>query len=206
MLSQVERSLKRLGIDRLHAVMLHEPALAVGDMAPVYARAIDRLRASGLVSKVGLSIYSPEILDRLAPVIWPDIVQMPFNVLDQRIRRSGWLTRLHAAGTELHARSVFLQGVLLMTAQDRPLFFSRWPTVFHAWDGLVESTGLTRLELAMGFALSEPNIDRIVVGVHGPSHLEEVLAAARRAPVGQGLAFDVDDDALLDPFRWALPR
>ena len=93
----------------------------------------------GYVENIGFSIYAPEILDDLTKALWPDIIQAPLNVFDQRISLSGWLDRLVDGGVEIHTRSAFLQGLLLMPAVKRPSYFNDWKDHLARWDELVAS-------------------------------------------------------------------
>ena len=43
-----------------------------------------------------------------------DIVQAPFNLIDRRLIETGWLEKLNMSNIEVHCRSCFLQGLLLM--------------------------------------------------------------------------------------------
>ena len=42
-----------------------------------------------------------------------DVVQIPYNILDKRVIYSGWYRKLKKIGIEVHARSIFLQGLLV---------------------------------------------------------------------------------------------
>ena len=55
-----------------------------------------------------------------------DIIQIPFNIFDRRLLESGMIDILHDQGIEIHSRSVFLQGLLLMSEKDRPSIFTKW--------------------------------------------------------------------------------
>ena len=52
-----------------------------------------------------------------------EVVQFPLNIFDRRIIDSGWLDKLKKKGVELHARSIFLQGLLLLDKKDLPKKF-----------------------------------------------------------------------------------
>ncbi|MEE2996017.1 MAG: aldo/keto reductase, partial [Pseudomonadota bacterium] len=106
-------SLDRLRRDAIYGLLVH----AGSDLLePGGERLVDTLREfqeAGLVQKIGVSIYDAEELDRILNVFKPEIVQLPLSVADQRLQQSGHLAVLKALGVEIHARSVFLQGVLL---------------------------------------------------------------------------------------------
>ena len=84
------------------------------------------LKSDGLVEKIGLSAYTPEEIAKASTLIDLDIVQVPFNIIDRRLLETGWLNRLHDSGVEIHARSIFLQGLLLEDPQNLPLYFQKY--------------------------------------------------------------------------------
>jgi aryl-alcohol dehydrogenase-like predicted oxidoreductase len=162
-----------------------------------------RLKDTGKVSKIGISIYSPDELE----IIWPhfpfDLVQSPFNVFDRRLATSGWLKRLHQEGVEIHVRSVFLQGLLLAESDGLPVGFKRWTSLWAAWHAWLRDVSCSPLPAALGHVLSFPEISRVIVGVDSLGQLEGIL---RYASARQGVAPQVlmsDDLDLIDPTRWS---
>src|SRR5271167_2311596 len=125
-LQSIAGSLARLRIARLYGVLLHDPRqLRDGNGSAIFA-ALLAAKRNGLVEKIGVSIYDPEELSGITARFTLDLVQAPFSLIDRRLLSSGWLKRLNVAGIEVHARSIFLQGLLLMKTADRPAKFSRW--------------------------------------------------------------------------------
>ena len=74
---------------------------------------LTELKRQGLVNKIGFSTYTPEQVDFLLKNFDFDLIQVPFNIFDNRLIQGGQLQALNNKGMEVHARSVFLQGVLL---------------------------------------------------------------------------------------------
>lgn len=172
---QVIASLNRLGISRLYGLLLHRPELLLGPHGNSLLQVFESLKAQGKVQKTGISIYTPSQLDRLDGFPEIDLVQSPLNLFDQRLITSGWLTRLKDRGVEVHTRSAFLQGLLLMPASQRPQKFDRWSDVWQVWDRWLSQTGLSPLQACLHFALSVPGVSRIVVGVDSTTQLTEML-------------------------------
>ncbi len=199
--ASVTGSLERLGVDHLHGLLMHRPLELAGDRGAALLAGIVAVRDQGLVHKIGISVYGPDELD----AVWVpdfDMVQGPCNVLDRRLIASGWLGSLTESGVEVHARSVFLQGLLLM--RERPGYFDRWSGSLAEWMSWCESESLSPLQASLGFVLAQPEIDRVVVGVDSAEHLEEILAVAdiQVAPAPDTLAsHDLD---LINPSRWKL--
>lgn len=109
-------------------------------------KALQQLKTQGITRKIGVSVYGPEELDRLMDEMPFDLVQAPLNILDRRLVESGWARRLKDQGTEVHVRSAFLQGLLLMTPDQRPEKFARWRPVWSEWSRWPGKAGLTPLQ------------------------------------------------------------
>ena len=201
-IDSVENSLSRLKVDQVYGVLLHSPSQLLEPEGEEIYRALVALKEQGKMQKIGISIYSPEELDALCPRFQFDLVQAPYNAIDQRLVVSGWLKRLNEAQVEVHARSIFLQGLLLMPPSRRPPYFEPWSPVLNGWFDWLQSSGLSAVKACVGFVLSRPEISRIVIGVDNERQLDQLISSLSLID-GEPLAqFACDDLDLLMPSRW----
>jgi aryl-alcohol dehydrogenase-like predicted oxidoreductase len=195
----VETSLRRLRIASVYGVLLHRPSDLLKPHGTRILRAIEKQRDHGRLSKWGVSIYDPSELDVLQAFRF-GLVQAPFSVLDRRVVETGWLDRLRSAGVEVHARSVFLQGLLLMSAGARPAFARQYQPIWSWWDRCVEAHSANAASVALRFALSE-GFERVVIGVdtseHLLQHVSAVEAGALSLPSPPAAPLE-----LVEPSRW----
>jgi aryl-alcohol dehydrogenase-like predicted oxidoreductase len=200
--TQTQESLQRLGLQRMHCLLLHRPRQLLEGLGPDLYAALQLLKADGLVSKVGVSVYGPAELAELWPKYRVDLVQAPLNILDRSLVDSGWAARLKDAGVEVHTRSAFLQGLLLMPADKRPDRFNRWSDIWSEWDRWLLATELTPLQACLRYVIGINSIDRVVVGVDSVSQLNEILAAADGFLDRFPLFKPLQDDRLINPASW----
>jgi aryl-alcohol dehydrogenase-like predicted oxidoreductase len=200
---QMLDSLHRLKVDSVYALLLHRSHQLLGDAGRSVKMALDRLKAEGVVNKIGVSIYAPQELDAVTQACAIDLVQAPCNLVDRRLVSSGWLQRLSEAGVEVHARSAFLQGLLLLPRTAIPTRFECWASLWDAWhDGLARH-GLTATAACLHYPLSLPQIDRVVVGVDSAAQLGELIGIARSPAPPLDWTFMVsEDESLINPARW----
>ena len=198
----VTDSIGKLGVSRLRGLLLHRSQQLLGPQGEALYKALVAIREQGKVEKIGISIYSPDELDALWPNYSFDLVQAPFNILDRRLVTSGWLTRLKQAGTEVHIRSVFLQGLLLMDVTHRPEKFNRWQPLWDEWHSWLIDHKLTPLQTCLGFVQSQPEISRIVLGVDSLQHLKEIIAASHLDSFIFPANLKCADLALINPAEW----
>jgi len=198
----IRDSLERLRVARLAGLLLHRSLDLLGPQGDALYRAMLAAREQGKVEKIGVSIYDPEELVRLKSRFSFDLVQAPFNVIDRRLESSGWLDRLHDAGVEIHIRSIFLQGLLLMQPQSRPMRFMSWQNLWQDWQRWLERTNLTPLQACLGFALSQRKISRVVVGVDRDLQLKDILDSVSVVDVQPPESLINSDPQLINPLSW----
>lgn len=201
--AQVAGSLARIGVDSLYAVLLHRPDQLFDTRGKQLLKALEHLKVQGRTQKIGISIYDPDELNCLFDGMHFDLVQAPLNILDRRLIDSGWAQRLKRLGVELHARSIFLQGLLLMPASRRPAKFRRWQDLWSEWERWLNEVGLTPIQACLRYALSVEEVDKVVVGVDSVGQLREILvaAAANSLTSVPNWPQNIDID-LLNPSRW----
>ena len=199
----VQGSLKRLNCQKLHGLLLHRPADLLSPNGEALYSGLATLRLNGVVEKIGISIYSPKELDLLWPYFHFDLIQAPFNILDNRLAASGWFTRLRKSGVELHTRSAFLQGLLLMKKEERPKAFGRWQNLWDTWESWLAEQQISPLQACLSFVLSQPEISRIIVGVDNLSHLKEILCF-KDPTFPPPTDLTCSDEDLINPSRWSL--
>lgn len=206
--ASVLESCRLLGREQLDALMFHRASDLLGPAGQACWAEVECLQAEGCVGKAGVSVYSRAELEAVTAAFPIRIVQFPASVLDQRLLRDGVADRLRAGGVEVHVRSAFLQGLLLMSPDRLPPYFG--PEVrehLRHWRGLCDSRGVTPLAACLAFLQQQDGIDRIVVGVNTAAQLDEIVAAAATAvPDFPWDELGLDDPAVLDPSQWQVKR
>lgn len=198
----VNNTLSRLRRPSLHGILLHRPSQLFGVGGDAIYQTLQRLKHDGVVSRIGISIYAPEELDNLVRNFDFDLVQAPLSIVDRRLISSGWMTRLADRGIELHVRSAFLQGLLLMRQEDRPRTFDRWNNLWRDWHDWLAQSGVSAVEACVRYALSHVEVGRVVVGVQSHQQLAEIVSAASRGGIEAPAHLGADSEDLLNPARW----
>ena len=128
---EVTASLTRLRTPVLDGLLIHGIEGFHADNAKPLAQSLQTLKEKGLIKKLGISIYDPTELRIALDMMDLDLVQAPMNLVDRRLEISGWLKKLQQKNIELHVRSVFLQGLLLMDEEKLPKQFGRWLSIWQ---------------------------------------------------------------------------
>jgi len=201
--SMITQSLEKLKLRSLGGVLLHNPEDLQKQHGNEIYLELKKLQENGLVEKIGISIYNPKELEEILPRYSIDIIQAPFNILDTRLEKSGWLHRLNESGIEVQARSVFLQGLLLMQPGNRPRYFNRWNKMWLKWKEWVDENQTTPLRACLKFVLHRSEFRKIVVGVDSSKQMKEILSAvAEEALIPIIKPMISRDEDLITPSKW----
>lgn len=199
------RSLQRLRRDSVDALLVHHAADLLGPSGEAIFSELARLRKDGRVRRIGLSAYTGAEVDAALERYDIDLIQIPVNVLDQRLLSGGQLQRLRERAVEIHVRSVFLQGLLLMEPANAPAYFSAIRPMLQAWRDALTEGGMTPAEGAFAFVQSL-DVDVVLVGVENARQLQANQKDFAHARDGKMdfRKFALNDEAFLNPSRWKL--
>lgn len=199
-----ERSLTRLRVSSVYGLLAHH---AEDLLVPGGERLIESLlalRERGKVARIGVSVYDSAQIAALLERFTPDLVQLPLNVFDQRVIADGTLARLASLGIEIHARSAFLQGLLLMSPNTAPAYFEPWREQLRAWHATCASHRVLPQHAALAFVCDRPEVTCCLIGVQSRDQLEQSLAGLDEVPSLDLAAFACNDSALVNPANWRL--
>lgn len=200
---QVTASFGRLGVSSVYGLLLHRPDQLLKSGGKELFNTLQDLKEARLVQKIGISVYAPSELDALIPQYRFDLVQAPFNLIDRRISQSGWLQRLKQAGVEIHTRSAFLQGLLLMPRSALPSKFTPWLGLWDGWHDWLACHSVSALQACLAYPLSFPEVDRVVIGADSEAQLEQIIGAALRSVSDELPDLRCDDENLINPANWS---
>ena len=124
-----------------------------------------------LINKIGLSIYSQECLDNIDLKLI-DIIQLPLSLYDQRVIHSGLIDSLIEKDISIYARSIYLQGLLLASLDDWPLWISKASRNHHQFLLISQRKKQSQLKLAVDFAKTQKYLDSLVAGFANQSILQ----------------------------------
>ncbi|MFH2135415.1 MAG: aldo/keto reductase [Pseudomonadota bacterium] len=200
---QIAASLARLGVNEVDGLLLHRPSQLLGPDGDALFRTMCELKEAGTVKKIGVSVYAPTELDALIPKYRFDLVQAPFSVIDRRLFTSGWLHRLKKEGVEIHTRSAFLQGLLLMPCSSIPGKFVQWSPQFDTWYRWLSTNAAAATQACLAYPLSFPEVDRVVIGADSVVQLQQTIEAATQELSGELPDISCEDENLINPANWS---
>jgi len=182
-------------------LLVHAASDLGGSDGDTLWNALQGLKNEGVFQKIGISAYVADGPAALAERFRPDVMQIPFSLLDQRLLADGTLTRLKTLGVEAHARSLFLQGLLFL--EELPAKLRHAAAHLAQVRASLRDAGTTPLSAALGFVLTQPDIAFGLVGVTSAKELDDIIWAAKRPlPPLDWASFALNDELALTPSLW----
>lgn len=172
---QFYESLNNLGLKTLYGLLIHNCDELFSVNYQLLIDLLVNLKNQGLVEKIGFSAYNSNQINTGLNLFKPDIVQLPFNVFDQRLLNDGTLNILKNQKIEVHARSIFLQGLLTMNPSQIPKYFYKWKILLERWHSYCMDVGSSPKSVALSFSASQHLIDKVIIGVEKASQLREII-------------------------------
>ena len=195
-------SLNNLGLKTLHGLLIHNCDELFSVDYQLLIDLLVNLKNQGLVEKIGFSAYNSNQINNGLNLFKPDIVQIPFNVFDQRLLNDGTLNILKNKKIEVHARSIFLQGLLIMNPAQIPKYFDKWKILLQRWHNYCIEIGSSPKSVALSFSSSQNLIDKVIIGIEKSTQLMEIIDLPAVSS-NLNLSFlSCEEEDLIDPSFW----
>ena len=186
--AKLETSLENLKLSSVYALMFHRE----NECNDKTWKQFENYKSQGMVKKIGVSVYNPDVLKNLINRYPIEIVQFPMNLLDQSFIQL--LPSLKEKNIEVHTRSTFLQGLLLMDSL---------PDYFEPVKDIINSIPKPRLEHTLNFGKKQKGVDKLVLGVTKLQDLQEIVEAYNKdIPDTDYSGFAIKDEKYINPSMW----
>lgn len=199
-------SCARLRVQGVYGLLAHDANDLLGAQGEQIWQAMAALRAAGRVSRIGASVYNGAQIDALLQRYPLGLIQLPLSLLDQRLLQGGQLDRLSERNVEVHARSAFLQGALLMSPEALPPHLAGLRPYLQQIASRADALDIQPLQAALRFVAGLPQVSAVVCGVDTTAHFDELVVAIERMEPAlsatDAAACACSDAQLLDPSQW----
>jgi aryl-alcohol dehydrogenase-like predicted oxidoreductase len=198
---EISKSLRNLKVKKIYAILVHDHKDLMGKIGEEYLNSLKNLKKKGIVKKIGVSIYDTSELEKIWKFWKPDIVQAPFNPLDNRLVKSRWAYILKKNKVKIYARSIFLQGLLI---NDFNKFIknnnlSKFLINFNNW---CLNKNISRIQACLHYIKQFKEIDYAIVGFDNSDQLKEIVKLYKNKRIKIPKKFITNNEKLIDPRKW----
>jgi aryl-alcohol dehydrogenase-like predicted oxidoreductase len=195
------KCLEELSTDSLYCYMYHHFPDYESGSAKIELK---ELKNSGKIEKVGVSLYSTDQLRKVVMDNDIDIIQLPVNLLDLDSKKETLLEEAKARGKEIHARSVFLQGLFFMDPDSLSENLSSMKPYLETLRSTADGFKCDLKKIALNYVLKKNCVDYVVLGVETVEQLEDNLAMVDPdfSVDFENIIVKSEDRYLLNPANW----
>ncbi len=203
----LEQSLDRLKIANLYSLMLHREEL-LDFWENGLRETLAGFVKSGYVKYIGVSVYTPEKATKALKTGLIDIIQIPTSMLDQRFIRAGVFETAVNYGKAVYIRSVFLQGLMLMSPENLPLNMKCALPLVSAIELFSSRYKLSKQRIALNYLRVKCSEAKIIFGAESPEQVLENIDCWH-GDIPQSLIEEIDntfstvDEEILNPALWS---
>ena len=201
-------SLHRLEQKSLYCYMIHD-FKDIENNCDEIEKVFLKLKENGYIKKIGVSVYDNFQINFLLNNFDFDLIQLPINIFDQRFITDDFLQRLKRENIEIHARSIFLQGLLFLEENNIPPKMNKFKDYISSLNEISLKYNLSKEEIALLFVNTINEIDKIVIGVEKISQLQrnvKILGKSESFNKIKALInfedFFIKDTNIIDPREW----
>lgn len=200
---RIFHNLSVLDIDDLYCYMFHSYK-DFNEYYRLFKPELIELKRLGKIKKIGVSLHHNKNINKLIKLKEIDLIQIPFNLLDNNKKRKEILSQAKNIGLEIHARSIFLQGLFfkdLNIIEGKPLILKKYLTKI---ENLIEKNQINNL--ALNYVYYNQNIDGVLFGVDSLNQLKKNISCINSSKFFNIFnkidSINVEEENLLDPSNW----
>ena len=154
--------IKKLNIQSIHTLMYHR----FSDLEnSTIIDALQKMKENRMVKNIGVSIYNNDEFENCIYNEQIDVIQLPYNLLDNFSIRGDLLIEAKRKNKTIHARSVFLQGLFFKDVNTLPENLIPLKNDLLKLQSIASNFNFSIQELALNYALHTKEIDNVLFGV-----------------------------------------
>lgn len=203
LLEKIETGIQKLGVTYIGTFFYHSYKDFISKRE-LREELLD-LKRQKLVRRIGLSVYTNDELKIAIDDAAIDVIQMPFNLLDNYNERGKLLQRAKSKNKQIQVRSVFLQGLFFKNIDDLPAKLLPLSPYLNEVQAVADNN-LSIEALCLQYAAAQGEIDEIIIGVDSEKQLADNINALNQPLSPQARAavdkIKVKETALLYPYNW----
>jgi aryl-alcohol dehydrogenase-like predicted oxidoreductase len=207
LLRSIEMSMERLKVQSLWGILLHSED-QLGLWNAWLGNALREAKRAKLVSRIGVSVYSPDRALQALQIDDLDLIQVPANVFDRRMERAGVFDRAREVEKTVFVRSVYLQGLALIQPDSvsNGIFCAK--EAVAALQLFCTEHRIYRQQFAMDYVRRMAPGARLIIGVETMAQALENCGLLQKEPLSGSLTqawttrWPQDIDRLIDPRKW----
>ncbi len=204
---KIKKSLNKLKLNCIPIYLLHHaPDIYIKDGLVI--KCLNQIKKEGLIKQIGISTYNLKEVKETLKFREIDVIQLPLNIFDQRLIKSGLLKKLNKYGYSIFARSIYLQGLFFLSPEKLPDYLKITKQPLIKLRDLAKEYSIDIAKLAFLYVRDLPEITSLVIGAENINQLANNLKYLDEKPLSSELSkiiieeFSDQSDKIINPSLW----
>lgn len=203
----IYKSLENTKQKKLYGILFHNTNDIFCKNGDFLLKKLQELKKQKIIETIGFSIYTKEQIDKLLQNFDFDLIQIPINILDQKLLHEKYLTKLKNKKIKIHARSIFLQGLLLLNPNKLNPFFGPVKNILLKYHQELNYLKIRPIEAAINFIKKIKEIDHIIIGLNNSKQLiKNINAYNKKLPRIDYSKYICLDEKITNPSKWEIKK
>ena len=202
----IEEIFVKYNIKKFDTLLIHDPLLPLESEWEIVKKILLNYKKKNKIKNIGVSVYNKYELENILKVFKPDVVQFPLNIFFQSFDET-YLKKLKKLKIKLHARSIFLQGLLTLKKSKIPIFFGIWKNHLNRYHEIIRDNEFDIIDFNLNFVLSKKILDKVVIGFSDRKQFLQVINKIKKFKINKKYQkfykeLEIADKLLNDPRFW----
>ncbi|WP_461247264.1 aldo/keto reductase [Treponema sp. R6D11] len=200
----IDNSLSQLKTEKIYGYLFHNYSIFQENQN--YINDFIKIKEAGKTEKIGFSLYHPFEAEYILKNNLPcDIVQIPYNIFDQRF--ACLFSEFNNRGIDIYVRSVFLQGLFFIDPDKVDSRFDSVRNYLREIHQLAKDYSINIAALCMSFVYVNEYVSYIVIGIDSLENLKENISNYTLLK-DKTISYDalkklaVNDENIILPYNW----
>lgn len=200
--NHIKNSLKKLKVKKIYGLLVHDVNDLTGPNGSKVFKLLEKYKKKQIVKNLGVVVYNLKELKKVTKKFKFDIISVPCNIFDRRFIESEVIKKLKGSNVKIYARSIFLQGLLLLNVNKIPANFLKWKNEFLRFNNLSNRKKISKVEICTKFVLENDLIDKIIIGCDSFNQFKNIVDINYNKKLNLKFKFKTNNEKLINPSLW----
>ena len=199
------KSLTRLQVKSIYGLLFHNTDDLRKEGIDKVFEFLHTLKQQKYIEKIGVSVYEEDQIRYVLDRFELDLIQVPINIFDQRLHRSGVLKTLSELKVEIHSRSAFMQGIMFMDPKEIPNDLKVFKPKVERLNEFALDSQQTIAQIALNYLICQPEINNVLIGCNNLQQLKQIMEcckSVRNLPNNLLNELSIRESKMLNPTNW----
>lgn len=197
--------LSQYNIKKFEVLLVHRAEDLLRLNGDLIYKKINDFKNKNLTKKIGISVYDANSCIDILNKFDFDVVQLPINIFNNSFLTSKILDKIKKKNIEIHARSLFFQGLIFIDPNNLNSYFNKVKEKFFEFDKDCNHSKIEKIKQCIYFIEQIPQIDKYIIGFNNNIQLQEFLNINfQKNNLLNFKKYIINESKFINPSKWKI--